>query len=199
MFRSRLRTATFGLAAMGAGLSVFACGPSDLDEGVALDRVIPEGEFTPIVFIPTDKSVTEAELASVRAAFEDVKAWYGRELGDHGLRMSALQVVRGQHDSAYYLENNRIWAVAGSEIQASLGFDPWARGHAAVVIGAGLLGWAGGNGDGTRGLCIVGLESLFTSPECASQWWCTPEMWRGTVIHEMGHVFSLPHRIDPSI
>ena len=69
--------------------------------------------------------------------------------------------------------------------------------HSAVVFGVGLLGWAGGSGNGSSGLAVVGVESLIRQGDCFGEVWCSADIWRGTVIHEMGHSLTLPHNPHP--
>ena len=153
----------------------------------------------PIVLIPRGERISSAQRAQIDKAFADVKAWYTKQLYPKDLRWGDIKVLRGKKSAAHYLKNDNIWREIPGEIRSAFGWDPWAGGRAAVVMGAGLLGWAGANGGGDNGVAIIGLESLIDTSKCAKEWWCNPTIWRGTVIHETGHVLTLPHSKDPSI
>ncbi len=156
------------------------------------------GEITPVLFVPTDQSVGTAEIDAVRAGLADVWAWYDRELS-RSLLVGDLVIVYGDHDAAYYREDDGIWVYGPDELAAELGFSPWDPGHVVLLVGAGLEGWAGGSGNGGSGFAALGLESLAHTEVCAGQWWCNPDMWRGTAIHELGHALTLEHSVEPSI
>ena len=155
--------------------------------------------ITPVLFIPSDEQVEEATIDALKVGLADLEDWYQRELGDRRLRVGALAIVDGKHGSAHYLEDNRIWSEGPGELAEALGYSPWQEGHIVLLVGAGLMGWAGGSGNGSAGFAVLGLESLTGSERCAEHWWCTPTVWRGTAIHELGHALTLPHSEHPSI
>ncbi|MBX7079325.1 MAG: hypothetical protein K1X88_09085 [Nannocystaceae bacterium] len=161
-----------------------------------------EGVITPVVFVPTDEDPGAERIAAVDAALADVWSWYDVQLGDRHLVVAPLQVVHGQRDAATYRGDRGgpdIWALGPDELRAALGASPWDNGHLVLLVGAGLSGWAGGAGNGVAGFSVLGMESLTDPARCEGNWWCTPEFWRGTAIHELGHGLTLPHSVDPSI
>ncbi len=157
------------------------------------------GTITPVIFVPTDHGLSDAEIGSIESALDDVEAWYDAQLGDMHLRFGATQIVRGTHDSRWYLAEDRIWSHGPDELRNALGFSPWEDGHVVLLMGRGMLGWAGGAGNANAGYAVVGLESLVDNAACSPEWWCNPDMWRGTTIHELGHALTLPHSEPPSI
>jgi hypothetical protein len=155
------------------------------------------GIVTPAILVPSDETITAEQVAQVEAGLKLVAAWYRQRL-DRELNIASLAVVHGQKTSAEYREG-AIWSEAPSEIASAVGHAPWSAGYIELVLGRGAEGWAGGSGTADRGRAAVGLESLIDTARCAGEWWCTPEVWVGTVIHELGHALTLPHSTGNSI
>lgn len=198
------------LPSLALSSTLLACDPVDEgrpvldDDGLVIPVADPrggdgQGIVTPVLFIPAGESVSAEQVALVQSALLDVFGWYDDELDDMHVRSGVLEIVYGQHDAATYRGDDGIWSLGPDELRNALGYSPWDSGHIVLLVGAGLEGWAGGGGNGNAGFAVVGLESLANTSRCEPLWWCTPQMWRGTAIHELGHALTLPHSIDPSI
>jgi len=178
----------------------------------ALDAAASPGVITsriaPVLYIPAGatqydgpqgKALLDYHASGVSRGLADVARWYARELPSKLAIWSDLVVFRGHYTAQQCL--NDMSPCIG-DVSTSLGLDPWAPGNQRqklLIVGAGFLGWAGGTGNTSgQGYAVVGMESLMDTPKCASEWWCTPELWHGTVAHELGHTFSLPHSADPN-
>src|SRR5262249_5104619 len=67
------------------------------------------GVLIPVVFVPSDESVTPAEIFSVSDTLLDVQQWYLRQLTAHRLRVAALVTVAGDRTAAEYLQGETMW------------------------------------------------------------------------------------------
>jgi hypothetical protein len=148
---------------------------------------------------PQGEALLDYHASGVSRGLANVARWYARELPNDLVRWDDLIVFRGHYTDAQCLAN---MGDCIADTAVSLGLDPWAPGNVRqklLIIGAGFLGWAGGAGNTVgQGYAVLGMESLMDTPKCAGNWWCTPEIWHGTVAHELGHTFSLPHSSDPN-
>jgi hypothetical protein len=156
--------------------------------------------ITPVIFVPSDQSYPNAsQIADINDAINDAKIWYRTRLGNGQLKFDSIRRVDGELTANEYNTNDTIWTQGATEIKNVLGFSPWTEGHIVIAMGVGLQGWAGGAGTGNSGYAVLGLESLIDNSACAGIWWCTPEVWRGTFIHELGHALTLHHSEGLSI
>ncbi len=148
---------------------------------------------------PQGEALLDYHASGVSRGLANVSRWYSRELPGDNVIFEDLIVFRGHYTAAQCLAD---MGPCIGDTATSLGLDPWAPGDVRqklLIIGAGFLGWAGGTGNTSgQGYAVVGMESLMDTAKCAGNWWCTPEIWHGTVAHELGHTFSLPHSSDPN-
>ncbi|HKI00806.1 MAG TPA: hypothetical protein VKK31_02385 [Thermoanaerobaculia bacterium] len=148
---------------------------------------------------PEGEALLDYHASGVSRGLANVARWYARELPNDLALWDDLIVFRGNYTAAQCLAD---MGPCIGDTATSLGLDPWAPGNVRqklLIVGAGFLGWAGGTGNTAgQGYAVVGMESLMDTPKCAGNWWCTPEIWHGTVAHELGHTFSLPHSSDPN-
>ena len=163
--------------------------------------MVSVGTIHPVVFVPDGSTFSASDRNGVEAGLSDIKAWYRDVLAHEGvdLRWAAdLTIVDGDHDAAWYLTADNM-GTAFYEVEQAFGLSGQTPGHISLIMGVDFLGWAGGSGNGQSGHALVGLDSLIAPANCSGEWWCNGDMWRGTVIHELGHALSLPHSEEPSI
>lgn len=151
----------------------------------------------PVYYVPTDKAYSVYDFHDVQCGLGNTRRWYARELPNDTVEFAPMIRYDGAYTSSHCIAN---MGDCIADITAGTGIDPWdsdSTRNKLLVIGRGFLGWAGGTGDTAgRGYAVVGAESLTAQGECAGNWWCTEEIWNGTVAHELGHTFSLPHSSD---
>jgi len=173
-----------------------------------------------VLVLPRDYAFDARRLAFDLAAVKDVQAWYGRALDGVTFVAEPLTVRWSRHAFAELADSNfqAWWPLLGREF-ADLG-RPWSDTSdiklLLLVHGAGA--WAGAdseNGGLERrtdagrvpagslgGLVVIGDSAVggLLARVCPSDgvqrgtaWWCNWDTYRGTIAHELGHTFGLPH------
>ncbi len=130
---------------------------------------------------------TFAELAGA-----DFQNWWPlpeKEFADYGLpwndssRIKLLLLAQGAG----------AWAGADSE---NGGIESEAE---AGKVDRGWLGGLAVVGDSSLGGILAGVcpgddrEASWRKPEGGTEWWCNWNTYRGTIAHELGHTFGVPH------
>jgi predicted small metal-binding protein len=161
--------------------------------------VVVPGYITPVIFIPSDRTVPESEQQQIADALVEIERWYDEQLGDMHLRFGPTRIVHGEQTADWYLKDDKIWAHGPDELRRSLGYSPWDDGHIVLLMGRGLVGWAGGAGNSNAGFAVVGLEPLVDPANCDPPFSCADDIFHGTAIHELGHALTLPHSAPPSV
>jgi Putative peptidase family len=163
--------------------------------------------IVPIFYIPAasaqyngtaGNALLQSHRNGIVAGLSKVADWYSRELPNKNLKAIGLITYRGKYTAAQCSANMDLCVY--NDVATTLNLDPWSplnNRQKLLIIGAGFMGWAGGVGNiQGQGYAVVGMESLMDLPKCAGNWWCTPDYWYGTVAHELGHAYSLPHSTD---
>ena len=170
--------------------------------------------------LPGDYPYDARRLPFNLTAVDDVRAWYGRALAGVTFVAEPLVVRRSRHTFAELADSNfqAWWPLLQAEF-ADLG-RPWNDSAdiklLLLVHGAGA--WAGADSEngglGTReeagrvpagnlgGFVVIGDSSVggllagacpTDGREGGTAWWCNWDTYRGTIAHELGHTFGLPH------
>jgi hypothetical protein len=174
----------------------------------------------PMQVVPRD---TEWNLTTLRLnvqAIHDVRQWYRRALDGHTFRTDPIVVLQSRHTFAELAADDfqAWWPLLGAEL-ADYGYD-WRDGAdfklLFLVQGAGA--WAGADSEnggiervvdagrmdrGDYGGMVVIGDSSAAGVEAGvcpmdgiaggTAWWCNWDTYRGTIAHELGHTWGIPH------
>jgi hypothetical protein len=174
----------------------------------------------PVVLLPADYRYDARRLPFSITAVDDVRAWYGRALDGVTFVAEPLVVRRSRHTFAELADSNfqawwpllqaefaglgRAWNDS-SDIKVLLlvhGAGAWAGADSengglrtraeAGRVPAGSLGGFVVIGDSAVGGLLAGACPT-DGRERGTAWWCNWDTYRGTIAHELGHTFGLPH------
>ncbi|UCD24322.1 MAG: hypothetical protein JSW51_15095 [Gemmatimonadota bacterium] len=174
----------------------------------------------PVYVIPKDLEFDRDRLALNAAAVEDVRQWYSRVLGGQTFRYDPIVAQQSRHTFAELAADDfQAWWPLLIEEFRDHGL-PWDEQSdfklLFLVQGAG--GWAGGDSENggidsvaeagsvskgdLGGVVLIGDSSLsgILSGACPTTgitggtvWWCNWDTYRGTIAHELGHTWGIPH------
>jgi hypothetical protein len=179
----------------------------------------PDYSVVPILFVPTDWSVSSDEVkdeaAALRSALHEIQRFYGDNNTGHTFTLNPLQVVQanGPKEAYHIIWNGRSIYEDGVEFDGNMeaavvaelhdrGFPtPEAQnesGYSSLIFVKGAGGWAGGRefpgADG--GWAILGdcaIDSIQGQVPEGAYWWSGHRIQTGASAHELGHTFDLPH------
>ena len=179
----------------------------------------PDYSVVPILFVPTDWSISsgevQAEAAALRSALHEIQRFYGDNNTGHTFTLNNLQVVQanGPKESYHIIWNGRNIYEDGVEFDGNMeaavvaelhdrGYPtPPAQnesGYSALIFVKGAGGWAGGREfpEANGGWAILGdwaIDSIQGQVPEGAYWWSGRRIQTGASAHELGHTFDLPH------
>lgn len=186
---------------------------------VAAQHPADRSRVVPVYWVPADDSIPLTHVGLVIRALDDVRAWYGRVLGGPTFRSEPLTLQRSRHAFAELADSSfQQWWPLGMQEFADYGLD-WTDDDTKLLLITRAAGaWAGSeseNGgidslaeaglvpDGNLGgLAVIGDSSIagYLAGVCpdsgrdgGTAWWCSWATFRGTVAHELGHTWGIPH------
>ena len=183
------------------------------------EALMVKPSVVPIFFVPTDWSVSGAEVqkeaAALRTAMAEMQDYYGDQLG-YTFRLEPLAVVQAQgRKEAYQI----TWTPGGNIYTDGIVIGPsfehlvvqelYNRGYptppaqnedgrSALIFVKGAGGWAGGREfpSANGGWAILGdwcIDSIAGDVPEGAYWWSGRRLQIGAASHELGHTFGLPH------
>ncbi len=203
--RSAARHTLLALACLGIG----GTPPSSTHVG---PRVVP------VYMVPSDMVPDTAGIRLVLQALPAVRAWYGRALHGPTYLDDPLTIQVSRHSFAEFAADSfqAWWTLLQREFQA-YGLDWEDADTKLLFIAHGAGAWAGsdsrnGGIDSTAeaglvpdgdsgGIAVVGDSTVegYLAGVCpdsgrtGTAWWCSWYTFEGTLAHELGHTFGLPH------
>lgn len=172
----------------------------------------------PVYLVPSDLSLSAERLALTVRALKSVREWYQRVLAGQTFDYDPVVVQVSRHSfSEFAADSFQAWWPLLQEEFKNYGLD-WEDDNTKMLwVANGAGAWAGSdseNGgidsiaeagqvpDGDRGgLAVVGDSSLggYLAGVCpdsgrtGTAWWCSWKTFQGTLAHELGHTWGLPH------
>jgi hypothetical protein len=172
----------------------------------------------PVYLVPSDLPIPVDRIAKTAEALAAVRHWYARVLRGRTYRSDPLIVQVSRHDFAEFAADSfqAWWPLLQSEFKR-YGLD-WEDPDTKMLwIANGAGAWAGSDSEnggidsmsqagrmprGDRGgLAVVGDSSVGgvlagvcpDSGRTGTAWWCSWKTFEGTLAHELGHTWGLPH------
>jgi hypothetical protein len=178
----------------------------------------PDYSVVPILFVPTDWSVSsdevKAEAAALRSALHEIQRFYGDNNTGHTFTLNSLQVVQanGPKEAYHIIWNGRniyedgvefdgnMEAAVVSELQDRGYPTPPAQnedGYSSLIFVKGAGGWAGGREfpEADGGWAILGdwaIDSIQGQVPEGAYWWSGRREQIGASAHELATPSTCP-------
>ncbi len=159
----------------------------------------------PIYFYPNDHAPDQRYIDQIAPQTADVQRWYKKQVRK-SFTFGDTITISGDHDSDWYKcsPHDCGWAAVWSNLLGVLSNKghPACQGQVLMIFVAAPISFSGGAScddwysGGPNGGIAMFVETVFDPslgtpiPDC---WWCTPDAMTGSIAHELGHAFSLPH------
>lgn len=203
-------------AAVALALGAAASGTPPL---AAQDTDLPP-RVVPVYVVPADHAFDPQRLRLHVQAVGDVRMWYARALGGATFVADPVMVRRSRHTFAQLAADDfQAWWPLLTEEFRDLGLAWDAESDIKLLLltqAAG--GWAGGDSENggieapgdagstahgnLGGLVVIGDSSVagvlagvcpMDGIQSGTIWWCNWDTYRGTIAHELGHTWGIPH------
>jgi len=180
----------------------------------------PNPRIIPVHVIPADLEFEQRHLALNHMALEDVRQWYARSLGGATFQSDPIVVQRSRHTFAELSADDfQAWWPLLTEEFRKYGL-PWNErsDFKLLMLVQGAGGWAGADSENGGiesvaeggetdkgeygGVVLIGDSSAsgisqgvcpVDGIEGGTVWWCNWNTYRGTIAHELGHTWGVPH------
>ena len=187
-------------------------------DGLAAQSTSAGPRVIPVYMVPRDRSLSRERLSLTVTAMESVRQWYGRVLRGRTFSYDPVIVqVSGHSFNEFAADSFQAWWPLLQKEFQGYGQD-WEDDNTKLLwIAHGAGAWAGADSENggidsiveagrvrdgdLGGLAVIGDSSLggYLAGVCpdsgrtGSAWWCSWYTFMGTIAHELGHTWGLPH------
>jgi hypothetical protein len=173
-----------------------------------------------VYLVPKDEAFHLNRLRLQVQAVEDVRRWYASQLGGPTFHAEPMVVHQSRHTFRELADSNfqQWWPLLEAEF-AEIGYSWHDSAEVKLLFLAQAAGgWAGGDSENGGiesiaqagrvpagawgGQVVIGDSSVagVLAGVCpmdgrtgATVWWCNWDTYRGTIAHELGHTWGIPH------
>jgi hypothetical protein len=204
----RARALSLALTAMTAAVMLLIVLPVSRHDAAAAAPAYPAHSVLPVLFVPAaGDPEAPAEAAALQAGLDEVRRWYGEQLG-RTFVLDEVEVVRAEGPPGRYgirpgaAEPGPALFDAVKDELGRRGYpvDP-AAGLTTIAFVKGAGGFAAGaafSGGAPGGFALLGDNAIDSlqgeiAEESWPRWWTGKRRQLGAVAHELGHTWGLRH------